>query len=112
MKLKYLGPRDQVLVEPYGRHWQDKVKEYPDDFAEALLATSVRQKFEAVGMPEQKETEPEEDDVMSAAKAAIAVGEVTKSGRPKVEAIEEMLGRDITAADRDEAWEKIESENR
>jgi len=48
MKVKYLGPRDAVNVEPYGPHKKNEVKEYPGDFARELLATSVKQRFEAV----------------------------------------------------------------
>jgi len=51
MKIKYLGPRDKVNVEPYGPQKQNEVKEYPDDFGEELLATSVKQRFEALGGP-------------------------------------------------------------
>jgi|GEM_PF-3563333 len=49
MKIKYLGPGAAVDVAPYGRHAAGEVKEYPDDFAEELLATSHRQQFEAEG---------------------------------------------------------------
>jgi hypothetical protein len=48
MKIKYLGPSQSVTVIPYGRHLKNKVKDYPDDFGEKLMATSVRQQFEAV----------------------------------------------------------------
>jgi len=48
MKIKYLGPSDEVIVAPYGPHRKGDVKEYPDDFAEELLATSIKQKFEAI----------------------------------------------------------------
>ena len=48
MKIKYLGPPPEVNVAPYGPHKQDEVKEYPDEFAEDLLATSKKQHFEAI----------------------------------------------------------------
>jgi len=51
--------------------------------------------------------DPDEDDIMIAAKYAIAAGKVTKDGKPLVDAMEAKLGRDINAAERDEAWEKI-----
>jgi hypothetical protein len=47
------------------------------------------------------------EDILKAAKAAIEAGKTTKDGRPTVEAIEEILGRDITAEERDEAWDKL-----
>jgi len=48
MQIKYLGPSGDVNVAPYGPHRKGDVKEYPDDFAEELLATSIKQKFEAI----------------------------------------------------------------
>jgi len=48
MKVKYLGPRDGVHVEPYGVHLKNQVKDYPGDFAENLIATSQKQRFKAV----------------------------------------------------------------
>lgn len=48
MLIKYLGPSDFVRVVPNGRHWQNQVKEYPDDFGADLLETSTRQQFEEV----------------------------------------------------------------
>jgi len=48
MQIKYLGPSDEVNVAPHGPHRKGDVKEYPDDFAEELLATSIKQKFEKV----------------------------------------------------------------
>ncbi len=46
--IRYLGPGGSVMVHPYGRHAKDQEKEYPDDFATELLATSRRQRFEVV----------------------------------------------------------------
>jgi hypothetical protein len=47
-KIKYNGPSESINVEPYGRHARGTVKEYPDDFAVDLIATSRKQKFERV----------------------------------------------------------------
>ena len=41
---------------------------------------------------------------MDAAIAAIKAGDVTGEGKPHVKAIEVILGRDITAKERDAAW--------
>ena len=49
MQIKYLGPSGDVNVAPYGPHRKGDVKEYPDDFARELLATSIKQQFEPVG---------------------------------------------------------------
>jgi len=49
------------------------------------------------------------EDILEAAKTAIEAGKTTKDGRPTVEAIEEILGRDISAKERDEAWERLEA---
>lgn len=48
MKVKYLGPRAMVDVAPYGSHLAGEIKDYPEEFAQALLAESRRQHFEAV----------------------------------------------------------------
>lgn len=48
MKLKYIGPLVAFSHAEYGHHVQGMVKEYPDDFAEELLATTKRQIFEVI----------------------------------------------------------------
>jgi len=54
MKIKYLGPSPSVNVAPYGAHKKEEIKDYPDKFGEALLATSKKQKFEAVDALQKK----------------------------------------------------------
>lgn len=49
-------------------------------------------------------------EILEAAKKVIEAGDVTNSGKPKVEAIEAILGRNISAADRDEVFEKLTAE--
>ena len=49
----------------------------------------------------------EEEDLVIAAKSAIALNKVTKDGKPLVEAMEELLGGGISSADRDRAWENL-----
>jgi len=77
MQVKYLGPSGEVNVVPYGPHRKGDVEEYPDDFAEELLATSKKQKFKAVGgrsepEPEsESETEEKEGEAESEPEAAI-----------------------------------------
>ncbi len=60
MKIRYLGPCPSVEVVPYGEHHRGETREYPDDFATALLATSKKQRFAlAAGKPPAPEPEPE-----------------------------------------------------
>lgn len=47
------------------------------------------------------------DDILEAAKKAIEGGEVTKGGKPSVEAMEKFLGKNISAEQRDAAFEKL-----
>lgn len=48
MQIRYDGPRSDIEVGDFGPHKKGEVKEYPDEFGEALLATSRKQKFVAV----------------------------------------------------------------
>lgn len=48
MKIKYLGPSDSVNVGGFGSQSKYEEKEYPDDVGAELLATSKKQRFEAV----------------------------------------------------------------
>lgn len=59
MKIKYLGPGSSVNVGPYGQHNKNEVKNYPDEFAKELLATSKKQKFEVVSNPVTKKSKTE-----------------------------------------------------
>lgn len=51
-----------------------------------------------------------EDELLVAVYEAACAGEVTKSGKPEVLAVEKRLGRNISAADRDQAWEIVKPE--
>lgn len=48
MKIKYLGPSLEIEVVPYGKHRQNIIKEYPEDFGNILLTTSKKQRFEKI----------------------------------------------------------------
>jgi len=50
-------------------------------------------------------------DLIAAAKEALKASEVTKDGRPTVEALEKRLGRDVSAAERDAAWKILKKEH-
>jgi len=51
-----------------------------------------------------------EDELLAAVYEAACAGEVTRSGKPEVSAVEKRLGRNISAADRDRAWEIVKPE--
>lgn len=51
MKVRYLGPRQSVDVAGHGTHAAGEVKDYPEKTARELIATSRRQRFEAVTAP-------------------------------------------------------------
>lgn len=114
MQLKYLGPRDAVWVAPYGEHVRGGIVDYPDAFAADLIATSRRQQFAVVGAERRDNVKSaaeamahaaEDPDLQLAlaAKMAIDEGNVTRSGKPTVEAMSEILDRGLTAAERDRA---------
>jgi len=109
MKIKYLGPSPSVNVGGFGPHTKGAVIDYPEEIGEELIATAKRQKFEAVEGGGRM-TPPTAEEILKAARQAIKAGDVTQSGKPEVVAIEEILGCDISAEQRDEAWEKIEAE--
>ena len=37
------------MVAGFGRHDKNEVKDYPDEAAEELIETSIRQKFQIIG---------------------------------------------------------------
>ena len=49
-------------------------------------------------------------EVLEAARRAIANGNTIKSGAPDIKAMEQILGRDVDAAERDQAWELVQTE--
>ena len=82
--------------------------EYPDDrFTEDDLAILKAEPMLTVETHDRSSDTA--DDLTDAARAAADAGDITKNGKPEVKAIEAILGRDITAVERDEAWDKIEA---
>ncbi|MBN2060706.1 MAG: hypothetical protein JW882_09860 [Deltaproteobacteria bacterium] len=87
--------------------------EYPDDrFTEEDLEILKSEPMLTVEIIEDKgrKSSGNDEEIIEAAKKAAEAGEVTGSGKPKVEAIEAILGRSITASDRDSAWDKIQAD--
>lgn len=63
---------------------------------------------------EAEEVEDSTDDALqqltAAAKQAIGNGDTITSGAPEIKAMEAILGRNVTAAERDQAWAAIQAE--
>ena len=100
-----------IVKEPGSVEWEGKsylpgeTIDLPKDEAERLIKKGKAR--ESKGEDTGK-AEPEPDaEIMEAAKDAINAGKVTQDGKPEVKAIEEILGRDITAQKRDEIWEEL-----
>ena len=126
-KIRYDGPCDWVNVGPHGQHHRDQVKEYPSKYAEELLVTSKKQQFVDVTEDEMQAGTvhgvlmSDEDGeavidldafIDAACLQAAEAGHVTASGKPTVEALELLLGKDVSAAERDEAWARVEERNK
>lgn len=71
------------------------------------LEESLDEKEVVVEEPGEVVEELSEDELVEAARRAIAHGDITVEGKPLVEAMEQILGRGITAKERDDAWEKL-----
>jgi hypothetical protein len=108
------------VTHPDGRFDEDQIARLQ---AEPMLQVEV---VEGEAGAEEKTDAPDgEDDtfvieggetnpaqrIIVAAKEAIKAGQVTKDGKPTVEAVEAILGIQITAEQRDQAWETIQAEN-
>ncbi len=55
-----------------------------------------------------KKTPPTEDEENAAALKAVADGNKTQSGKPTTEAMTEILGQPVSAAERDEIWSRVD----
>jgi hypothetical protein len=64
-------------------------------------------KAPAFSGPAQGEGNEVAPDVLEAARQAVAAGQTITTGAPIVKAMEEILGRDVDAAERDRAWDLI-----
>jgi hypothetical protein len=60
-----------------------------------------------VGSNQTSDMAPE---VLEAVRRAITDGNTIKSGAPDLKAMEQILGRDVDAAERDQAWELVQAE--
>ena len=74
---------------------------------QAAVEAEAKAKADAEAKAEAKAKADAE--LLDAAVKAIDAGDVTSDGRPEVKALEAILGKDITAADRDGVWNIIKS---
>jgi hypothetical protein len=79
----------------------------PGPTAGTATDTSPTKKAE----PEPPKPDPGHAAMMLAVCIAIEDGNTTKSGAPEVDAMEEILGENISAADRDAVWDAWKKEN-
>lgn len=96
----------------HGKEWT----EHPDGaFSEEQLAVLQAEPMLEVQVVEEKADSGEDglfdpESLESAARLAASEGKVTSDGRPEVKALEKLLGRNVSAAERDAVWEKIQVE--
>jgi hypothetical protein len=86
-----------------------------DEEAKSLIERGFAKLAEASAVTEQKpvqilQPEPAIDDVIEAIEILNPKTDFAKNGKPKVEAIEAVLGQNISAETRDKAWELYQKE--
>jgi hypothetical protein len=97
-------------------HAPGAVLDIADDEAERLIArgfaTSGQEKTASASAPAKTATPPTGskpaptiEDIVEAVSGLDPTKDYGKNGKPNVEAIEALLGADITAAQRDQAWD-------
>ena len=92
-----------------------KPVDIPDEEAKPLIERGFAKSADASAVAEQKpaqtqQPEPAIDDVIEAIEILSPETDFAKSGKPKVEAIESVLGQNINADTRDKAWELYQKE--
>ena len=86
-----------------------------DEEAKSLIERGFAKSADASAVIEQKpaqnqQPEPAIDDVIEAIEILNPETDFAKNGEPKVEAIEAVLGQNISAETRDQAWELYQKE--
>ena len=103
---KIRGKKDLYLInQPVEFKVGEKIKLDPDKATLARLEP-IKERFSG----DERIKIEQEKAILEAAMKAVEAGDVIKSGAPKVTAIEELLGWDITESQRDKAWATM-SEN-
>lgn len=83
--------------------------------AKSLIDRGFAKSADALAVAEQKPVQPQQpepaiDDVIEAIEILNPETDFAKNGKPKVEAIETVLGQNISAETRDKAWELYQKE--
>ena len=92
-------------------HSKEPVEHSDDWFSEEDLEILKAEPMLIVETAEEMTPpEPTEEELIEAAREAIVSGKITNDGKPTVGAMMAILGRPVTAQDRDAAWEKIQAE--
>jgi hypothetical protein len=84
-----------------------------DEEAKSLIERGFAKSADVSAMTEQKpaqQPEPAIDDVIEAIEILNPETDFAKNGKPKVEAIEAVLGQNISGETRDKAWELYQKE--
>lgn len=98
---------EPMLAVKYVEDPEDEAEAKAKADAEAKARAEAETKAKAEADAAEKKAEVE---LLTAARKAIKDGNAISGGRPDVKAMEKILGRNITAADRDRAWDKINAE--
>ena len=77
----------------------------PDDEAKTLIAKDFAQATDASSTEDASTTESELHDAI----AVLSEDGFGKDGKPLIKALEEVLDRDITQAERDSAWKSYQA---
>ena len=104
-------------------HAPGTVLDIADDEAERLIArgfaTSGQEKAASASTPAKTATTPAGgkpaptiEDIVEAISGLDPAKDYGKNGKPNVEAIEALLGADITAQQRDQAWEIFQKDGK
>ena len=86
-----------------------------DEEAKSLIERGFAKSADASAVKEQNPVQPQQsepaiDDVIEAIEILNPETDFAKNGKPKVEAIEAVLGQNISADSRDKAWELYQKE--
>lgn len=75
----------------------------------SAVAGDETQTADLDGTGTEEEGQAVAEDLLGAARTAVAAGDTIKSGAPDITALETILGRDVSAAERDLAWDAIQA---
>ena len=105
-----------TLVANGKAHLPPSIVDLSDDEAERIIARgfaeAIQKEAPTSPPPKQPSTQsnPTLEDIVDAISALDPAKDFGKNGKPNVEALEDLLDANITAAQRDEAWEIFQKE--